>query len=133
MKTVSNVRKAFSLVGFFFAIGTHAYTHAQALPYEVSLLMGSANPEMPFVRDAVKNHVALVPGINFADFTTGVTYFAWKNGARSIQTVQVLQDNGSATLADVTRAIDIASESSSVVIAPLAGSRAEEMCAKMAE
>ncbi len=127
MKIFKNLKLALSLIGSFSA------TSAYALPYDVSLLMGTANPEMSFVRDAVKNHVALVPGSSFEDITTGVTYFAWKNGAQAIQTIQVLQGEGYATLEDVIAAIDIASESSPVVIAPLAGSRVEEMCSKMAE
>lgn len=127
MKSLSNLTFACSLVALIFS------PQACAFPYDVSLLMGAANPEMSFVREAVKNHVALVPGNSVEDFTTGVAYFAWKNGAQAIQTFQVIQENGSATLEDVATAIDIASDSSAVVIAPLAGSRVEEMCSKMAE
>lgn len=127
MKNLTSLKIVFSLAAFL------CTSSAYALPYEVSLLMGTANNEMSFVRDVVKNHVDIVPGKSIEDFTTGVTYFAWKNGTQSIQTLQVLQDNGSATLADVVTAIDIASESSSIVIAPLAGSRAEDMCEKMSQ
>lgn len=127
MKTLNHLRIVFSLACFMFASSAHALT------YDVSLLMGTGNLEMSFVREAVKNHVVLAPGVNFQDITTGVTYFAWKNGAESVQTIQVLREDGSAAMADVVRGIDIASESSAVVIAPLAGSRAEEMCAKMYE
>ncbi len=106
---------------------------AQAGAYEVSALLGTANQEMPFVRDVVKSRIALIPGNSIPDFTTGVAYFAWKNGTQSLQTIQVIQENGSATLADVKTAIDIASSSSTIVLAPLAGTESEEMCAKMAE
>ncbi len=127
MKTLNKFKIAFAAFSLLCA------SNAFALPYDVSLLMGSANPEMSFVRDAVKNHVALVPGSRFEDFTTGVAYFAWKNGAQSMQTIQILQDGGNALFDDVANAIDVASITSSIVVVPLAGSRAEEMCTKMSE
>lgn len=127
MKTTNRLKVTATL---FLLLGAAS---AHAVPYDVTLLMGTANGEMPFVREAVKNHVPLTPGIHVEDFTTGVTYFAWRNGAEAIQTIQVLQEGGNATMDDVAKAIDIASETSAIVVAPLAGSRAEDMCAKMAE
>jgi|GEM_PF-5651553 len=122
-----------NLKALLLSITAFSSASAQALPYDVSLLMGTGNPEMSFVREAVKNHVALVPGNNVVDFTTGVTYFAWKNGAQSVQTMQIIQESGAATLDDVVKAIDIASETSAIVVAPLAGSRTEDLCTKMSE
>ncbi len=71
MNTSTKLKTAFSLVALMMA------GNAYALPYDVSLIMGAANPEMPFVREVVKNHVALVPGNSVEDFSTGVAYFAW--------------------------------------------------------
>ncbi len=101
--------------------------------FELTTLLGTGNARMPFVQEVVKNHVALVPGNNLADFTTGVLYFSWRNGAKAIQTIQVLQEGGNATLADVLAAIDLASKESAVVLAPLSGDGMEEMCSRMAD
>lgn len=107
---------------------------ASAAPaYELSTILGTANGRMPFVQEVEKNHISLAPGNNFTDYTTGVLYFAWRNGAQSVQTIQVLREEGNATLADVKNAIDIASQSSAVVLVPLSGDGMEEMCAQMAD
>ena len=110
-----------------------AYPAHAAQPFEISTLLGTGNARMPFVQEVVRSHVRMVPGDNVADFTTGVLYFAWKNGARSVQTIQVLQDEGYATLDDAKTAIDLASSNSAIVISPLGGTDFEELCAKMAE
>ncbi|MGZ3700256.1 MAG: hypothetical protein ACXWSD_00655, partial [Bdellovibrionota bacterium] len=101
--------------------------------YELTTLLGTGNSRMPFVQEIVKNHVVIAPGDNFADYTTGVLYFAWRNGVNSAQTIQVLREGGNATLADIFKAIDLASQNSAIVLAPLSGDGVEEMCAKMAE
>ncbi len=106
---------------------------AQAKPYEVSTLLGSANMDLPWVREAVKHEVALTPVRNWTDLTTGVVYFASRNGTEAMQTIQVVQDGGNALLKDVFDAIDIAARDSSIVVAPLAGDSQEKMCEKMSE
>ncbi len=129
MKNLMSLR-IFSIcfLSFLCAAGAKAETI-----YELAMLLGTGNQQMPFVQEVVKNHVALVPGNNFSDFTTGVLYFSWKNGAQSAQTIQVLQEGGNASLADVYTAIDIASRDSAIVLAPLSGDGVEEMCTRMAE
>ncbi|MGZ3695340.1 MAG: hypothetical protein ACXWQO_14580 [Bdellovibrionota bacterium] len=102
-----------------------------AATYELTTLLGTPNQDMPFVRDAVKNHVEMVPGNNIADFTTGVIYFASKNGTESVQTIQIFQEGGNTTLSDVGKAIDLASANSAIVLAPITGSEVEEMCGMM--
>ncbi|HEY8278789.1 MAG TPA: hypothetical protein VIH99_04155 [Bdellovibrionota bacterium] len=105
---------------------------AQANPaYELSTLLGTPNNSMPYVQEMLKSHVGLVPGMNFTDYTTGVLYFASRNGTQSAQTIQVLQEGGNASLSDVTQAIEMASASSKIVLAPLSGDGVEEMCARM--
>lgn len=106
---------------------------AAAETYDIATLLGTPNEKMPFVQEVVKSHLPLVEGSNFADFTTGVLYFSWRNGVRSAQTIQIFQEQGNATLADVLKAIDIASQNSPIVLAPLSGTGFEEMCEKMAE
>lgn len=106
---------------------------AEAKPFEVATLLGSPNMDLPWVQSAVKNQVLLTPGQTWMDITTGVVYFASRNGAESVQTIQVVREEGNARLADVFSAIDIAARDSAIVVAPLAGDKQEEMCEKMAE
>lgn len=106
---------------------------AWAKPYEVSTLLGSANMDLPWVSNAVKNEVMLAPGRTWTDLTTGVVYFATRNGTESVQTIQVVQDAGNALLPDVFSAIDLAARDSSIVVAPLAGHAQEEMCDRMSQ
>jgi len=121
-----------TLISFLLFLPTA--TGAIAAPsFELTTLLGSANDRMPFVQEIVKDRVALAPGANFVDYTTGVLYFAWRNGVNSARTVQVLRDAGNANLADVLAGIELASKDSAVVLAPLSGDGVEEMCAKMAE
>lgn len=101
--------------------------------YELTTLLGTPNHDMPFVRETVKNEMALVPGNNFTDLTTGVIYFASRNGTAALQSIQIFADSGAAKLADVRKAIDLASASSAIVFAPITGTETEEMCAAMAE
>lgn len=101
--------------------------------YELTTLLGTPNHDMPFVRETVKNEVALVPGANFADLTTGVIYFAAKNGTAELQSIQIFAESGAAKLADVRKAIDMASANSAIVFAPITGTETEEMCTAMAE
>lgn len=114
--------------------GSFGAANAGAAPlYELSTLLGTGNSRMPFVQEVVKNHVEIAPGSNFVDYTTGVIYFAWRNGATAVQTIQVLGEAGNAPLAGVLEAIDKASSESSIVLAPLSGDAMEEMCSKMAD
>ena len=116
-----------------FLFGISGAVKASAAPtFELSTLLGTANARMPFVQEIVKNHVELAPGTNFVDYTTGVLYFAWRNGAAAVQTFQVLGEGGNAPLAGVLEAIDKASADSSIVLAPLSGEAMEDMCSKMA-
>lgn len=106
---------------------------AFAKPYEVSTLLGSANMDLPWVAGTVKNEVAIAPGRTWTDLTTGVVWFASRNGTQALQTIQVVQDGGNALIPDVFSAIEIAARDSSIVIAPLAGQAQEEMCDKMSQ
>jgi hypothetical protein len=101
--------------------------------YELTTLLGTPNHDMPFVRETVKNEVALVPGNNFTDFTTGVIYFAARNGTAELQSIQIFGESGGAKLADLQSAVEIASGNSAIVFAPITGSETEEMCAAMAK
>lgn len=117
-----------------FALALLAASPVYAAPtYELTTLLGTANERMPYVQEIVKSHVPLAPGNNFEDFTTGVLYFAWRNGTASAQTIQVLREAGNATMPDIKRAIDLAAETSALVLAPLGGDEIEEMCGWMAE
>lgn len=100
---------------------------------ELTTLLGTPNSQQEYVREILRKEISLAPGRNFVDFTTGVLYFAWRNGALSAQAIQILGEGGNAHLSDALSAIDSASASSSVVLAPLVGDRVEEMCARMAE
>ena len=122
--------KKFSL--FFSALSLSA-NFAMAQNYELATLLGTPNEKMPFVQEVVKNHLPLVEGNSFVDFTTGVLYFSWRNGVHSAQTIQIFQEQGNANLSDVLKALEIASQNSGIVLAPLSGTGFEEMCEKMAE
>jgi hypothetical protein len=83
MKTIFSV--------FMFLSAFTAY--ADVPRYELTTLLGTANDRMPFVQEIVNNHVAIAPGSNFTDYTTGVLYFAWRNGTNLAQTIQVLRES----------------------------------------
>jgi hypothetical protein len=104
---------------------------AHAAQFEISTLAGSANPNMDFVRDTVKRQVKLVPGHSLVDHTTAMVYFASRNGAQSIQTVQNLSDQGSGTTENLIRAVDLAARSSVIVLNVAGGGDMEYVCARM--
>lgn len=115
------------------ALAWSVSARAAARPYEMSTLLGSANAQMPFVQGLVKKRVDLVHADNFEDLTTGVLYFASRNGLETAETIQVFRDGGNATLTDIEAAIDIASRDSAIVFAPISGDGVEAMCTKMAQ
>lgn len=100
--------------------------------FEISTIIGSSNPKMPFVEQVVKEEVKLVPGYAQPDYTTGAIYFAWRNGAQSIQAIQAISDEGSATEENFLRAIDISAANSAIALSALGGGNMEGMCARMA-
>lgn len=117
----------------FFLAFAAAGARAAAPAYDLSTLMGTANERMPFVREVVKDYLSFVPGMNARAYTTGTLYFGWRNGVRSVHTIQILDDRGGSSSVTLARAIDAAAKSSAVVLIPVGGGDFGAFCRQMAE
>ena len=116
---------------FVFALALFSGT-AHAYQYEVSTMIGSPNEQMPFVQEIVKNNVALVPGKTQRDYTTATVYFAWKNGVQSLQSIQLIGEDGSASSVNFHSAIEIAATNSAIVQSAVGGGDMQSACLRMA-
>lgn len=106
---------------------------AQAAPsYELSVVAGSPNTAQESVSRILKNSVEIAKGENEQDYTTGLFYFADRNGAQAAQAILLINERGTATTFDFFHAIDIGAVSSKIVLVPLGGGSPDPVCKRAA-
>ncbi len=117
------------VLSFLVACGAQASVPA----YEVSILMGTGNDRMTFVRETVKDFVSFVPGANASEYTTGTIYFGWRNGIQSVQSIQILDNRGSSTGSLLMKGLELGAAASAIVLVPVGGGNFDIFCRRMAE
>lgn len=111
---------------FLTAASAHAATH------ELATIAGTPNTDRPFVAKILKNFVGMVPGVNETDYTTGLFYFAERNGAEAVQAIQILNERGNATKVDFAVSLDLAAKDSAIVLATVGGGSPAAACEQAA-
>jgi hypothetical protein len=105
---------------------------AHAESFELSSIAGLPNSSQDFVARILKRSVSFVSGANELDYSTGLFYFAERNGTQNAQAIQVINERGNGTLLDLNRAIDLAAATSKVVLIPIGGGSQNQICERAA-
>ncbi|MGE3262055.1 MAG: hypothetical protein AB7K68_09770 [Bacteriovoracia bacterium] len=115
----------------FFLFALFLANSAQAATYELATIAGTPNANLPFVAKILKKFVGMVPGANETDYTTGLFYFAERNGTETAQAIQILNERGNATKVDFAVSLDVA-KNSAIVLATVGGGSPAAACERAA-